>query len=119
MGHVEGVVFGAFGEVSQATHSLIHHLAISRVKVLGPQRGRRGQPKADHAKVALVAAFFSRTLSVAGVKAQAFSLLGRLEGLGEGLAAAARRRSFALQQEWMWGNLRKAMPSAYNRAAQC
>ena len=66
----------------------------------GPQRGRRGQPWGEQAEMDLVTAFLRRTLSVAGVKAQAFSLLGRLEVPGQGAAVAARRRSFTLQQEW-------------------
>ena len=33
MGEVKGVVVGAFGEGSEDLHSLIHHLAISRVRV--------------------------------------------------------------------------------------
>ena len=32
-GHVEGLVFEAFGEVSQVIHSLIYHLATSKIKV--------------------------------------------------------------------------------------
>ena len=45
LGEVRGVVVGAFGEGSEDLHSLIHHLAISRVRVAvaGPQKGRRGQ----------------------------------------------------------------------------
>ena len=54
MGKVEGLVFGAFGEASQATHSLLHHLATSTVQVAGPQRGRRGQPRGELAEVDLV-----------------------------------------------------------------
>ena len=41
------------------------------------------------------------------VKGQAFSLLGRLEGLGTG-AAALGRRSFAAHQEEMWSRQRQA-----------
>ena len=43
MGAVKGVVLGCLGEASQATHGLIYHLAVSRVRLAGPQRGRRGQ----------------------------------------------------------------------------
>ena len=100
MGHVEGLVFGAFGEASVATHNLINHLATSRVQVAGPQRGRQGHFRAEKTEVGLITAFLHRTLSVAAVKAQAFSLLGRLEVLGQGAAAAARRQTIALQQEW-------------------
>ena len=43
LGKVQGIVVGAFGEGSDDLHSLIHHLAESRVRVAGPQLGRRGQ----------------------------------------------------------------------------
>jgi hypothetical protein len=108
MGAVRGVVLGCFGEASQPTHDLIHQLAVSRVQVAGPQRGRRGQFREEQAEIALQTAFLRRTVSVCGVKAQAFSLLGRLEGLGVGGSAAARRRTHALQLERRWGNLRRA-----------
>jgi hypothetical protein len=52
--------------------------------------------------------FLRRTLSVCAVKAQAFSLLGRLESLSTGTSEAAKRRSRALQLERVWGNLRRA-----------
>jgi hypothetical protein len=99
MGQVEGLVFWDFGEASQATHNLIHHMATSRVQVAGPQRGRKGQFRAEKAEVSLATAFLCRTLSVTAVKVQAFSLLGRLEGLSEEASSAAGRRTFALQQE--------------------
>lgn len=103
MGAVKGVVLGCFGEASQATHDLIYHLAVSRVRVAGPQRGRRGQFREEQAEVALQTAFLRRTISLCGVKAQSFSLLGRLEGLGSGGSAAARRRTYALHLERQWG----------------
>ena len=108
MGAVKGVVLGCFGEASQATHDLIYHLAVSRVRVAGPQRGRRGQFREEQAEEALQTAFLRRTISLCGVKAQSFSLLGRLEGLGSGGSAAARRRTYALNLERQWGNLRRA-----------
>ena len=40
---------GAFGEGSEDLHSLIHHLAISRLRVAGPQKGRRGQVRSEEA----------------------------------------------------------------------
>lgn len=73
---VEAIVFGAFREASEATHSLICHLATSRVSVAGPQKERRRKLREEHAEIAQATAFLRRTLSVAGVKAQAFSLLG-------------------------------------------
>ena len=37
LGRVHGIVVGAFGEASDDLHSLIHHLAVSRVRFAGPQ----------------------------------------------------------------------------------
>merc|ERR1712240_668162 len=47
MGEVEGLVVGAFGEVSAATHALISHMAVSRVQVAdeGLWRGLRRHPR--------------------------------------------------------------------------
>jgi hypothetical protein len=39
---VLGLVFGSFGEASEAVHSLVEALATSRVRVDGPQGGRKG-----------------------------------------------------------------------------
>ena len=82
MGEVKGVVVGAFGEGSEDLHSLIHHLAISRVRVAGPQKGKRGQERTEEAELAITTSFLRRTLSVVGVRAQAKLLLGRLEVIG-------------------------------------
>ena len=108
MGEVEGIVVGAFGEVSSATHALINHMAKSRVQVARPQLGRRGQLRSEEPEMAITTAFLRRTLSICAVTGQAFSLLGRLEGLGTGGAAALTRRSFAAQQEQMWSRQRQA-----------
>ena len=107
MGEVEGIVVGAFGEISSATHALINHMAKSRVQVARPQLGRRGQLRSEEAEIAITTAFLRRTFSICAVKGQAFSLLGRLEGLGTG-AAALGRRTFAAQQEEMWSRQRQA-----------
>ena len=108
LGEVKGVVVGAFGEGSDDLHSLIHHLAVSRVRVAGPQKGRRGQVRTEEAELALTTAFLRRTLSVVGVKAQARLLLGRLEVIGPRAAAAAGRRNYALNLERIWANQRRA-----------
>ena len=108
MGEVKGLVVGAFGEVSAATRALISHLAQSRVQVARPQLGRRGQLRSEEAEIAITTAFLRRTFSICAVKGQAFSLLGRLEGLGAGAAAAQGRRSHAAQQENMWRRQRQA-----------
>ena len=108
LGDVKGVVVGAFGEGSDDLHALIHHLASSRVRVAGPQKGKRGQVRSEEAELALTTAFLRRTLSLVGVRAQARLLLGRLEVIGPGAAAAAGRRNFAVQQERVWANQRRA-----------
>ena len=41
-GEVKGVVVGVFGEGSGDLQSLIHHLAISRVRVAGPPEREEG-----------------------------------------------------------------------------
>ena len=108
LGEVKGIVMGAFGESSDALHALIHHLALSRVRIAGPQVGRRGQVRKEEAEIAITTGFLRCSLSVVGVKGQAATLLGRLEVLGKGGADAARRRSSALHLERMWGNQRRA-----------
>ena len=104
---VKGLVVGAFGEVSADTHALIAHLARSRVQVAGPQLGRRGQLRSEEAEVAITA-FLRRAFSICAVKGQAYSLLGRLEGLGAGAAAAQGRRGQAARQEQLWRRQRQA-----------
>ena len=66
-----GIVVGTFAKGSEALHSLIHHLAISRVRVAGPQKGKRGQMRTQEAEIALTTSFLRRRLSVCGVRAQA------------------------------------------------
>ena len=99
---------GAFGEGSDDLHSLIHHLAVSRVRVAGPQKGRRGQMRTEEAELALTTSFLRRTLSVAGVRAQARLLLGRLEVIDPRATAVASRRNYALNMERIWANQRRA-----------
>ena len=62
LGEVLGVVVGAFAEGSEALHSLIHHLAISRVRVAGPQKGKRGQMRTQEAEIALTTSFLSEDI---------------------------------------------------------
>ena len=108
LGEVKGVVVGAFGEASEDLHTLIHHLAISRVREAGPQKGRRGLMRTEEAELALTTSLLRRALSVVGVRAQARLLLGRLEVIGPGAAAAAGRRNNALNQERIWASQRRA-----------
>ena len=81
VGEVEGLVVGAFTEVSAATHTLIVHLAKSSVQVARPQLGSRGQLRSEEAEIALTTAFLRRTFSICAVKALAFSLLLRVGGV--------------------------------------
>ena len=53
-----------FGEVSDDLHSLLHHLAVSRVRYAGPQVGRRGQARTEEAEIALTNSFLRKFLSV-------------------------------------------------------
>ena len=108
LGKVYGIVVGAFGEASDDVHSLIHHLAVSRVRYAGPQVGRRGQVRSKEAEIALTTSFLRKSLSVCAVRGQARVLLGRLEVIGPGGAAAAVRRNNALQLERRWANQRRA-----------
>ena len=61
---------------------MIHHLTTSRVRVAGPQKGKRGQVRSEKAELAITTFLLKRTLSVAGVRAQAEFLLNRLEVIG-------------------------------------
>ena len=108
LGAIRGLVVGAFGEGSDDLHALIHHLATSRVRVAGPQKGRRGQIRSEEAELALTTSFLRRTLSSVGVRAQARLLLGRLEVFGPRATAAAGRRNHALTLERIWANQRRA-----------
>ena len=105
---MKGIVIGAFGEGSEPLHELIHHIAKSRVRVAGPQVGKKGQLRTEQAEIAIATSFLRRTLSVCGVKGQASTLLGRLELLGPGTAAAMNRRNYSLLLEQRWSQLRQA-----------
>ena len=99
---VQGLVFGAFGEASEPVHRLIDQLADSRVTVAGPQRGRKGVERAVEGERALVVGQIRRKISVAAARAQAGSLLGRLEGLGPGMGQAVGRRQEVLERNQLW-----------------
>ena len=108
LGEVREVVAGNFGEVSQDTHSLIASLATSRVRVAGPSRGRRGHLRSEEGERAMAISALRRRLGVLTVRCQALSLLGRLEVLGPGSAAAAGRRWHAGELERCWRKERQA-----------
>ena len=102
LGEVRGLVAGAWGEVSEPCHALLAHLATSRVRVAGPTRGRRGLERSEEAERAIAISSLRRKLGVATVRAQCHSLLGRLETLGPGTAAASNRRWQAAEEERRW-----------------
>ena len=99
LGDVRGIVVGQWGEVSMATHYLLDDLAKNRVRVKGPSTGKRGLLRSEAAEMAMAISGLRRRVGVMAVRCQASSLLGRLEGLGPGGAAARGRRDQALELE--------------------
>ena len=110
-GQVKGLVFGNFGEASEATHKLLDTIATSRVRVALPQAaaGIRGDIRSEEGEKAVAVSYIRRRVSVEAVKGQCLSLLGRLEAMGPGFAAAAGRRKWAQVQEQRWRRDRQAM----------
>ena len=98
-GSVQGLVFGNYGEVSEATHSLMDAMATKRVRVAGPQKGKKGVMRSEEGEKTVVVGQIRKRVSVAAVRAQCHSLLGRLEVIGPGSPTAAGRRRFAEEQE--------------------
>ena len=95
MGEVRGIVFGNFAEANEDTHILVVALAI-------PSRGKRGRMRGEEAERAIAVTAIRRRLSVMAVRCQARSLLGRLETLGPGGAAAAGRRWYTAELQRRW-----------------
>ena len=102
LGEVQGIVAGQWGEVSQAVHYLLDDMATSRVRVAGPSTGRRGLLRSEAAERAIAISGLRRWVGVMAVRCQASSLLGQLESLGPGGAAARGRRSQALELDRRW-----------------
>ena len=102
LGTVRGLVVGNWGEVSEDTHVLLDAMASSRVRVARPSYGRRGILRTEAAEKAIAISGLRRRVSVMAVRAQASSLLGRLESLGPGGAAARGRRDQAAELERRW-----------------
>ena len=105
---VEGIVFGNWGEASEATHSLVDALATSRALVAEPQARRKGGRMSEEGVKSLAVGYIRRRLSVAAVRAQCLSLLGRLDTMGPGLTMANNRRRQAADLEYMWRRERAA-----------
>ena len=116
MGEVRGLVAGNFGEVSTDTHTLVADMANSRVRVAGPSRGRRGRMRGEEAERAIAVTAIRRRLGVMAVRCQASSLLGRLETLGPGGAAAAGRRWQAAEFQRRWRQEEQAHTLAARQA---
>ena len=92
LGDVRGLVTGNYGEVSDPWHQMLTALASRRVQVAGVQRGRRGLMRSEDAEYAVAISHLRVRLGVATVWAQCTSMLGRLETLDPGTAAARGRR---------------------------
>ena len=76
---VAGLVFGNWGEASEPVHSLVEQFATSRAQLADPQSRRVGGPSAEEAVKSMAVGYIRRRLSIAAVRAQCLSLLGRLE----------------------------------------
>jgi hypothetical protein len=72
----------------EATHKLVLAMATIRARVAEPQTSSRGDWLTEEGVRALAVGHIGKTLSVTAVRAQCYSLLGRLESL----PAAGRRR---------------------------
>ena len=106
---VEGIVFGNWDEASQATHQLVEALATSRAQIGDPQaRSRRGTALTEEGVKSIAVGYIRRKLGITAVKAQCYSLLGRLEGMGPGAVSALGRRRRAEDQERLWARERRA-----------
>ena len=64
--------------------------------------------RTEEGEKSIVVSYIRRTLSLAAIRAQSHSLLGRLEGLGRGETAAMGRREEALELERVWRRERMA-----------
>ena len=102
LGDIRGLVFGNFGELSEDGHSLIAAMADSRARVACSARGNNSFIKDEDCHHSNIMSGIRRKISVAAVKAQAFSLLGRLQQLGPGMRSAAGRRREAAEAERQW-----------------
>ena len=67
LGPIQGIVAGQFGEVSEATHSLLAALATSRVRFAGPSLGCRGHMRTEEGERAVAIASLRRRLGISQV----------------------------------------------------
>ena len=74
-----------------------------------PQRGgRRGLVRSEDVERSSIVSSIRRRLSVAAIRAQSSSLLGRLESLGGGTTAAVGRRREAQELHRRWDREKRA-----------
>ena len=94
-------VFGAWGEASKDVHTMVDYLAVARQKHQKLLQGRwRRERMEEEAEIACYTGQIRKELSLEAVRSQARVLLDRLNDLGAGAAAAAKRRGWAEQEEW-------------------
>ena len=110
LGEAQGLVCGNWVEVSEPFHAVIAALATSRVIVgkLTSQRAR-GHLRSEEAERSVAISSIRRRLGIATVKAQAGSLLGRLQMVCSGTSAAVGRRQRAQELERQWAREERAM----------
>ena len=89
-------VFGAWNEASPDVHTLIHHLAASRLRREAElQEGggvARRRRLSQEAALVILTGQVRRTLSMVSARAQARLILDRVQVLGRGTEDAGRRR---------------------------
>ena len=79
---------------------LVKDLAMSRAKRQQQLEGRwRSNRRSEESEIAMLTGQVRRLLSQEAVQSQARCLLDRVRGLGDGAAAAARRRHWAEREE--------------------
>ena len=88
--------------------ALVEQVATNRAGVAEPQAKKKGGRLTEEGVKALAVGFIRRRLSVAAIRAQCISLLGRLEVMGPGLTTASNRRRAAADQERIWRRERVA-----------
>ena len=93
---------------SSSTRCHISFAKTSHMQKHYVQKHHRWDRRSEEAEVAIYTGQVRRLLSVEGVRSQARCLLDRLRGLGDGAAAAAKRRQWAEREEQRLGRERQA-----------
>ena len=100
-GPITGLVFGAFGEASEAVHEFVQVVANARAA------GGQGKEAGAKGEVAKLVGHVRRLLGVTAVKAQAKLLLERLQLVGQ-KATTPQEQVAAAAQEWQRRELEAA-----------